>query len=675
MTSNLVQQAVVVESTAMKFGQITSKLALFNPDGSPFNPTSLGTSTVDSLTDATPVGKAVVKAADATAVRTMVGAVGKGETMIRVDDYLVGTGVEAETAAWQAAIAECKARARTVTSGLYRGVPRIYAGTREWLITTIEIKSIVGLTIQGDGMDSTVLRTDSGIPIFDVQRSSGLTLEGLTLTCGSANVGQAAVSGLIENSSGIWIHENSTDSGIPGSTTAIRLTRVRFHGFHRAVRITGNQMCDNITYDQCRWQDNFIDIENLNGQAVNQRVIGGEVDAWLNNTETAYNSRLALWSAVSIPVTAKPNQYQDPALSSGIQQNVTVRDGAVFRVIVGGEFHCDDRFSVVVLKTWLLLAAVPSDASTKYGVNVNALTFIYEGVTGEIRKTDTVLDSNGYQRCTLTRFELPHASDTDLVRIGATVIFKRLRLSIVQASLDLIHMAGPITIRWHDCRLLGATAAGNLRLCHTASGVTYVIPGDFDGQRSTILSPVITSRDYLGASAAVPVMGTFNVRQRDFAGGGIMAYDTTTPYVNRSRLRANNRPVEPVIYQWAAVDGTVLGANSSSVGQAKSIQVGIGAVIRRVGVVLSSVTSGTPSDIVLRFRDAASTVTYAELTAKWGTTTTATESVGAFGRIFDGHRRPWAEVHDFAPADGRILVEVITKTTAVIQGFAWVEAY
>lgn len=600
----------------------------------------------------------------------------KGETMIRVDDYLSGSGAAADTAAWAAAIAECKARARSTSGGIYRGVPRIYASAREWQINSTQLlQSIYGLTIQGDGMDSTVLRVDSGIPIFEVQRCTGLTLEGLTLTCGSSDTGQAAVSGLVENSCGIYMHEDSTDSGISGNTTGIRYTRVRFHGFHRAEMISGNQMCDNITRDQCRYQDNFIDVENLNGQAVNQRVIGGEFVAWLATTETAYNQRLALWSG-SVPVTAKANQYQDPAASSGTQQNVTVRDGAVFRVMAGGEFHCDDRVSFVVVKTVFLFASMPtSGATTLYGTTSNVLTYILEGSTGELRVADAVLDSNGYQRVTLIRFEKPHGTSAELGTVSPQVIFKRCRWTVNPSGLDIMHIAGPCSVRWHDTRLAGSTAAGNLRLCHTTGGVTYGVPGDFDGQRAAILTVAITAKDSSNTSQSSPTLGTHNVRQRDFAAGGGLAYDTTSPYVSRSRLRQNNRPVEPVIYQFAQIDGTVVGASSSTVGQTKTFQLGPGAVIKRVGIVLSSVTSGTPSDIVLRFRDSGSTVTYVDLTAKWGTTTTATESIAAGGKVFDGHRRPWAEVHDFAPSDGKLVVEVITKTTAVIVGFVWVEAY
>lgn len=602
-------------------------------------------------------------------VASVAAKVGKGDLVIRVEDYLVGSGPAADTAAWKAAMAAAKAAARTVGS-YSRGLPRIYAGSREWRLTeSIVIRSIQWLTIEGTAS----IRVDSGIPAFEIHRSQHITIEGLTLTCGSADT-SAATDGLIENSAGVWMHENSTDVGIPGNTTAIRFSRCRFFGFHRAVQITGNQMCDNIMYDQCRFQDNFIDLEVINGQAVNQRFLGGECDAWLNNTEAAYNARLALWSAAAVPATAKPNQFRDPALTTGPQQNVTVRDGAVFRILVGGEIHCDSKFSIVVLKTWLLFAAVPSDAGTRYGVNTNALIYMFEGMTGEIRITDTLLDSNGYQRHTLTRFELPHSTDANLVRVSPTIIFRGCRFSIKEAGLDLFHMAGPVVIRWHDSRLVGVTAAGNIRLCHTTS-VTYSIPGDFEGLRATLLTPVITAASSAGAPAALPVVGTYNVVQKGWAGSGVMAYDNTNPYVSRSRLRQNNRPVEPVMYQFSATDGSVLGSTLNVVGQVKTIQLGPGAVIRRVGIVLSSVTSGTPTDVVLRFRDSANTVTYVDLTARWGTTATASESVGPFGRIFDGHRRPWAEVHDFAPSDGKVCVEVITKTNAAIVGFAWVEAY
>lgn len=605
------------------------------------------------------------------------GAASRGDLAVCVHHYLTGSGAAAETAAWVAAVAQAKARARAVTSGLYRGVPRIYAQAREWRLTsTVVLRSIYGLTIEGDGADATVIRVDSGIFAFEVQRCTSLTLTGLSLTCGDSTSGQAAVSGLVEGSGGVWIHEDSTDSGIPGNTTRIRLNRVRFHGFHRAVLVSGNQMCDNITYDQCSWQDNFIDVENLNGQAVNQRVIGGELSAWEVVSETSYNQRLALWSAGAVPVTAKAGQYQDPAAGSGTQQNVTVRDGAVFRVMAGGEFHVDDRVSIVGRKTVLLFGSMPtSGAAALYGTTSNALTFIFEGSTGELRTTDAVLDSNGYQRSTLIRFEKPHGTSAELGTVSPQVIFKRCRFTVNPAGLDVMHLAGPATIRWHDTRLVGATAGGNLRLCHTTSGVTYGVPGDFDGQRSTILAIAVTAKDSSNTSQTAPALGTHNVRQRDFAAGGGMAYDTTAPFVNRSRLRQNNRPVEPVMYQFAQIDGTVVGASSSSVGQTKTFQLGPGAVIKRVGIVLSSVTSGTPSDIVLRFRDSGSTVTYVDLTAKWGTTTTATESIAAGGKVFDAHRRPWAEVHDFAPSDGKLVVEVLTKTTAVIVGFVWVEVY
>lgn len=617
-------------------------------------------------------------------------AVTRGSLVFYVEDYRSAGGTDQQAIA--ATFTAAKAAARFI-AGAPRvvGVPVVRFAARSYQLTATILREFEqGVIIEGAGPWATVIRTDVGIVMFDLHRAGDVTFRDLTICCG--DIGTPWITGLVHGTVGVRMRQLAADSLQNNSgTNRFRFHNVHFIGLQRALSTRGDQMTDDVTLDGCVFRDNFYDIDSENGQAYNWRYIGGEVlsgvdapGADLANphaNEYLYNQRLALWPAGSEPVTAKAGQFQNPATGTGATQNVTIRDGAFLRTVVGGAITCIGT-SFIMKKTRVLFGALPTDpaaAIAGYGntVNQRAVTFI--ACNAEMRGQDTVRDSAGYERIALIRYERPHPDSTDLT-LRAIVSFYGETCTVQAASMDLIHLANGVQVHWlYGSRAYQQIAGTSYLVSHViGSGSTYANRGRFVSAASTLLARRVVGKLPSAAGTVGTVWAAPSGLDHliDMAGGvdGSSMGGTALEW-DRS-LQSLVPFVQRVVVQHE-VDDTLIGSGVlNAAGVTRTLRVPSGAVIRRVGIHLRSVVGGTPTPLVLKFRNAANTVTYATCTALWATTASATETVVAGGRQFDSHRNPWCDVNLTAPTDGQIVVEVVTGQTVsgvYFTGHAWVE--
>lgn len=205
-----------------------------------------------------------------------------------------------DTAGLQATIKGARDRAHTKRGSLRVGLPRIYIPGGVCRISrTLRLSHLSGLTIEGDGPRVTQLRSDRGIPLLVMHRTSDVSVHGMTLTVGDPR--RPWVGGLLENSVAVFVPEYKNDKDPANVFTNGSFDRMTFEGFHRAFLFRGNQMGDNVTWTQCKWIDNFLDFHYLNVMAFNHRVIGGEVLGFAHAAEAKYTARLAKWSRRAYP--------------------------------------------------------------------------------------------------------------------------------------------------------------------------------------------------------------------------------------------------------------------------------------------------------------------------------------------------------------------------------------
>lgn len=588
-----------------------------------------------------------------------------------------GDGVTNDTGAITATIDAAKSAALIKRATAHRGLPAIFFPPGEYVVTSLAFHQVSGLIVRGSGKGATILRTDTGTRILDLHRAANVTFKDMSLACG--NYALSWTTGLVENSCGVHVEQWSTDNDKSLSTTDISFDRVEFVGLHRAIRAVGDEMGDSVSFYACKWRDNFFDFELRNGQAVNWRVFGGEVLAFVDTSETAWNPRLARWSPASVPASAASAQHANYS-GYGAQQDVTTRDGAVVRCVAGGGVMFLGT-SFIVKKTRLLFGVMPTDvtkAVANYGTNANVLPWLFLHTSCELRIKDKIGDAHGYQRVTLVRYERPHmhASDTTL---RPDIRFDGERLTVQADAIDVLHLTSGVTLSWLRCRMAKHTTAWSAHVVQLLTqGTTAVARGRLVAMDSTLLEVRAVGKTVSGAVWEAPD-GLGHIVSQD--NGYPPVYNPFNPVRTQQQQAVAGVATSVRRAEHFEADGSIMGQRANRTHRAGTVRrllVPPGSRLVRCGITLTNLSAGNSyaGDIVLRFRNTANTKTYAELTARWAATKTARESLTANGRKLDVHRRPHAEVEETAAADGEVVVEVVAagrSRRVLAYGAAWVE--
>lgn len=578
---------------------------------------------------------------------------------------LPSDGVTGASGAIAQTIAEAKAAARyvNVSTGATSGLPIIRIPKGRYRIdTTILLELLRGVTLQGDGMGTTVLYVDSGITLLDLHRVNQLKIKDMTLVAsrGAANPGAVPwVDCLIENSCGVHIRERS-DDGLAGvSTTDLTFDHVEWVGFHRAIRTSGNQMGDNVTFLGCKWRDNFYGVDSENGQAINWRVFGGEFIGFVdngNNGEGPYNALLAGWSAASAPITAKPGQRQTPGDTASPLQNVTVRDGAVVRCMAGAgiSFY---NVSFISKNTRVLFGGLPTDvasASNVYGVDTNYMPFTFHHCSAEIRPTAfggaTVPepgDTNGCDRLSLIRYEKPHPElGNKLLR--SPVAFAHERLVVQAAAWDAVHLSNGMQVTWQSVQMAGAGAAGaRVVSLLTATGSSAGNVGRFVAHDSSLLTRVKVGKQPNSLTAwTVPAGVAHDITQK----GVVAGTDINNPSRTYDRTLLSGVTREQQYLSLQEADGTI------TQGTVRRLYMSKDAQLNRVRVLVTSAAAGAKPTIEFR---RSSGVVVASLTVDL--TSVGVVTLTGSGQKHDGCRAPHEDLYAVL-GDGILDVVQVTTT-------------
>lgn len=602
------------------------------------------------------------------AVDARVNAIGGQLALALADRNPPVDGVASASAAMSTLYADSRAGARYIISDRRDGLPSIDLPVGNFHLTTTVLRELDrGAVIRGRGKRATVLYIDSGITMFDLHRVSQLKLADVTLVCGSGvNPGITPwVDGLIENSCAVHIRERSDDTISGVSTTDLVFEDVQFIGFHRAIRSSGNQMGDNVSFVNCDWIDNFYDFDLGNGQAMNWRVYGGEFLCAVNTAEVSYNARIAGWSSASVPLTAPAGQRRDPSDGASVTQNVTMRDGAVVRAVAGGAVLFQGT-SFIGRKTRLLFGGLDTNAATAQannGTNVNLMPWTFDHCSSEIRQTLTPAgvavadtgDTWGYDRRGLIRYERPHPVVGDAT-LRAVVRFHGERAT-VQTSVALIYVSNGVQIEWvNGCRAFRQNSTAepavvpSVTTLITGSGSTLGNLGKFVSRDSTLLYRNKAGRLPTGAAFTPPA----DLDHLVVVDGSLpSAWNFDIPVQHHDRTLVNGVPVARMVMPVHSSDSTIPTATRRVYGPK-------GMRLLRVSAI--SDQPATHASIVLEFRDSAATV-LAALTVTWGSTGTLT--LTSDGQKCDAARKPWADVNQRV-ADG--IIDVV-PTTAVANVF------
>lgn len=555
-------------------------------------------------------------------------------------------------------VTDAKALARLANGAVRVGLPVIRIPKGRYRIdATILLELLRGVTILGDGMGSTVLYVGTGITLLDLHRVNQVKIKDMTLVAsrGAANPGAVPwIDCLIEDSCGVHIRERNDDVAQGVSTTEITFDHVEWIGFHRAVRTSGNQMGDNVTFSDCKWRDNVYDIDSENGQAINWRVIGGEVIGFVDGAEGDYNTLLAAWSAGGRPLTAPTGQRRVPGDTTSALQNVTVRDGAVVRCVAGAGISFYNT-SFIAKKTRLLFGGLPTVLATAvatHGVEVNFMPFSFHTCSTEIRDTTVAgtyvpepRDTFGQDRLSLVRYERPHPASTDKT-LQAVVSFVQERIVAQVQAWDAVHLTNGVTVNWSRCQAAGAGVAGARLVSRvTSGGSTAANIGRFVGSDSVLLTRYREGRNPDGTAWTPPPMVEHDIIQEGRLAGTVLAapakaYDSTRiPGVVRDRK----------LLHFAEVDGSLPQATS------RRLYLPVGAILLRATVIASFVPAGKIVTLELRKADG-SVIGF--LTVDMAQTGTIT--LNANGQKRDLCRVPTVEIHADL-ADG--IVDVVQIAT------------
>lgn len=216
-----------------------------------------GASTVDALTDATVVGKAVAKAASASAARSTLSAVGKGELVYNVLDYgAVGDGVADDTAPFQNCL-----NALSAAGGGTMLVP----GGKTYALAVVQLRSNVH--IKGEGAVLVKLASNGNYSMF-----IGM----------SGEIGPGYVVG------------GTPGTGYGAGGKNIKITGVTFRGSMPtagdangkgfcafAIHHVSNLVVENCVFDQCQRQGHMFDMGGCeqifirNNQFIGFNTVGG----------------------------------------------------------------------------------------------------------------------------------------------------------------------------------------------------------------------------------------------------------------------------------------------------------------------------------------------------------------------------------------------------------------
>lgn len=569
-------------------------------------------------------------------------------------------GVSDASPAIAQTVADAKTTARFTNGAVTCGLPIIRIPKGKFKIgSTILLELLKGVTLRGEGMGSTVLYVSTGITLLDLHRVAQVRIEGMTLAAsrGAANPGAVPWKDcLIEGSTGVLIRERADDIAQGASTTGITFDHVEWVGFHRGIRSQGNQMGDNVTFIDPKFRDNFIDFESENGQAINWRVLGGEVLSFVDGTEGDYNALLAGWSASSRPATAPTGQRRIPGDRTSPTQDITVRDGAMIRTVAGGGAHFMST-SVIVKKTRVLVGGLSTDyatATSQHGTDQNLATFVFDATSSEIRAlTSETGDTYGYARNALLRYERPHPHATDKTnRVSAQWCQERI---VAQHSpWNAVYLTNGVTVSMNGVRFASGVAPdARLVSLVTALASTASNQGRYHSTESPALTRTRTGRQpgTLGAAWTPPTLVDHDIEQAT----GQVGTSLTAPARVQDRTLIPGATRQRQIAVLAELDGTLVH------GTTRRLQLPANVMVLRVSAIaFKAPATGT---VTLQFRRSNGAV-LSTLTVSSGK---GTESIVDSGKKLNACRAPWHEVATHV-ADGVLdVIQITTATQATIN--------
>ncbi len=489
----------------------------------------------------------------------------------------------------------------------------------------IELHYLHGLIVRGDGPEATVLTHETGTTLFHINRSHAVTFAGLTVDGRETGV-EGPVTGLLEGSCAFRLEEWSGDGRRAGGNTfAIRFDNVQVTQMHRAFHFVGDQMTDGVLWSNVWLRDNFIDFHYENSQAVNHQLVGGQVAYGVDHAHEAYQARLNRW-------TSRPD----------------VRDGAMFRVRVGGQISVFGGV-IIARKSTLLFDRPPQDASL--GATVNVLPYLFVGTRWEMRERDPVGDAFGLQRNTVVRYAEPFAAPA-VVR--PAVRFVGCDWLVLPDQVDLLHLANAVTITADSCRVWPEGRGGLMSLLDAN---TPARPGSYRSVNSTLLSHLRRG----GPDGAPAPTTNHIVEMHD--GPAPAGRPLQQPMHRRTLVPGVPYSTRRVFYRGAA--GELFTAGATRLETTLLLPGEGNAVITRVGVAALTDTSGAP--VTVTFAGGGGQLRYAELVVD-------SSGAGRFdGMVLTDHSKPYAVVEAPSPGDGRISVTATRAAAATLTGYLYVD--
>lgn len=544
----------------------------------------------------------------------------------------LGDGSTDDTAAFRDAIDAAKAQAQRVDTGLgvrYDRLPTLYLPPGRYRVSgTIALHYLAGFRIAGAGPRSSIIEFLGSGTLFDIHRSFGVLIEDIGVCNVHPDGPKGPLRGLTEDSTAFEVHERHDDAQQPTSNTVLRFQSVHVNEFHYGFRFTGDQMGDNVVFDQVGTRDNFHDFSYENVNSVNHQRIGGETLYAVSFPESYYAARLSSW-----------------------QTSPAVYDGAVLNAVNGGQ-HTMLGGSIIASKTTVLFRR-PTVATT--GADAQVAPYAFLGTRWEWRKQDTGGDRNGLERVTLVRYTDPWPSG---YAVSNSVRFRDCEHTYGAAvpRTDLVHVANHVHITWENTRVLQPDRARLVELVDRST--TGGALGSFVGRRSTILPTLVRTPAGTGAGPLRHVV--------DQAGGAsIRTATAATQPLDESHTLVPGvaRPVRRVI--WRSASAALPGTGGAPTSVTVTVPPGEQAMIVRVGVVLAP---GVDSSGAMAFGFSVGGRLLAALSVDTGK---AAARVGPYAVQYG--RMPQRQLEDLAPGDGQVVVTASQTRGVPLSGYVFVE--
>jgi len=544
----------------------------------------------------------------------------------------VGDGATDDTRAFRDAIDAATAQAQRVDTGVgirYDRLPPLYVPPGRYRVSaTLALRYLAGFRIYGAGPRSSIIEFLGSGTLFDIHRCFGLTIEDIGVCNVHPDGPKGPLRGLTEGSAAFEIHERHDDAQQSSSNTVLRFQSVHVNEFHYGVRFTGDQMGDNVVFDQVGTRDNFYDFSYENVNSVNHQRVGGETLYGVSFPESYYADRLSSWQT-------------SPALY----------DGAVLHAINGGQ-HTMLGGSIIASKTTVLFRR-PTVATT--GSDAQIAPYAFLGTRWEWRKQDTNGDGNGLERITLVRYTDPWPSG---YAVSNSVRFRDCEHTYGAAvpRTDLVHLANHVHISWENTRVLQPERARLVELVDPAT--TGNALGSFVGRRSTILPSLV--RTPPGAAAGplrhvVDQAGGASIRK---ANAALQPLDES-----HSLVPGVARPVRRV--SWRSAGAALPGTGGAPTSVTVTVPPGAQAMLVRVGVTLAP---GVSSSGALSFTFSTGGRRLAALTADTAQAATRVDPYAV-----QRGRMPQRQLEDLAPGDGQVVIMAGQTRSAPVSGYVFVE--